>query len=91
MEQGKYGNKPTDGGGDTTLVNVEDSSYSLVMGIHTEEWCDLPYTGLMFDQTSPKEFFQMYPNIDEPQEVFSYNKHNYNIMHVGDIILAASP
>ena len=55
MKQGRYSNRPPNGGGEQKkLVNVEDASYSLIMRIPTEEWDDPPYTGLVFFQTSSK-------------------------------------
>ena len=55
MKQEKPGNKPPYGGEQKTLVNVKDASCSLVMGIPTKEWYDLPYPGLVFSQTSSQE------------------------------------
>ena len=80
---------PPDGGGQQrTLVNVEDASCSLMMGIPTEEWDYLPSPGLMFYHNSSQEVLQMKLITDKVQEVLSRNKHNANIMHVGDTILA---
>ena len=58
-----------------------------MMGIPTEEWDYLPSPGLMFYHTSPQEVLQMKLITDKVQEVLSRNKHNANIMHVGDTIL----
>ena len=68
MKQGKYGNKPPYGRGEQKkLVNVEDASCILMMGIPTKEWDDLPYTGLVLCHTSSHKVFQMDPNTYESQ------------------------
>ena len=91
MKQVKSGNKPLYGGGEqNTVVDVEDASCNVMMVIPTEEWDDLPYHGFMLCQTSSKEFFRMDPIIDKSQELFSHNKCNENIIHVGDNILYAA-
>ena len=91
MKQVKYGNKPPDGGGEQkTLVNVEDASCIVMMGIPIKEWYYLPYPGTVLYQTSSHKVLQMYSNTDEAQEVFSKNKQNSNIMRVGDTILDAA-
>ena len=91
MKQVKYGNKPPDGGGEQkTLVNVEDASCIIMMGIPTKEWYYLPYPGIIFYQTSSHKVLHIYHNTYESQEVFSQNKHNSNIMCVVDSILAAA-
>ena len=54
MKQEKSGNKPPDGEEQKTLVNVKDASFSIIMGIPTKEWDDLPYPGLVFCQTSSR-------------------------------------
>ena len=72
------------------MVNVEYASCSLMMGIPTKEWDEPPYTGLMFFQTSSKEVLHMEPLTDKPQELFSCNKRNTNIMRVVDTILDAA-
>ena len=54
MRQEKSGNKPPDGEEQKTLVNVKDASFSIIMGIPTKEWDDLPYPGLVFCQTSSR-------------------------------------
>ena len=47
--QGKSGINPPGGGREQKiLVNAEDASCSLMMGVPTREWDDLPYPGLMF-------------------------------------------
>ena len=52
-KQVKYGNKTPDGGGEqNTLVNVEDASCSIMTGIPTKEWDDLPSPGIMLCQNS---------------------------------------
>ena len=43
-KQGKYGNKTPDRGGEKKIGNVEDPSCSLMMGITTNEWYDIPST-----------------------------------------------
>ena len=60
------------------------------MGIPTKEWDGLPYPGFMFYQTSSQEVIQMNSITDESQQVFSHNKHNYNILRVGYTTLDAS-
>ena len=60
-----------------------------MMGIPTNSWYDLPYTVLMFYQTSSQEVLHMEPIIDKFQELFSCKK-NANIMCVGDTILDAA-
>ena len=91
MKQLKSGNKPPDGGGEQKkLVNVEDTSCILMMRILTKELDYLPYPGIVLYQTSSHKLLQIYLNIYEYQEVFLKNKHNANIIFVGDNILAAS-
>ena len=58
-----------------------------MMGIPNEECDDLLSPGIVFCQTSLQGFLQMEPITDESEEMFSRNKHNTNIMHVGDTIL----
>ena len=64
-----------------TLVDVEDASHSLMTGISTDDWDDIPSPGLMFCHTSPQEFLQTEPINDEVKEAFLRNKRNANIMH----------
>ena len=91
MKKGKYGTKTPDRvGEEKTLVNTEDASCNLIMGIPTEELDGLPYPGLVFCQTSSQEVLQMEPITDESKEMFSHKKRNDNIMCVGDTILAAA-
>ena len=91
MKQVKSCTNPPDGGGEQkTLVNVEDASCIIIMGIPTKEWDDIPSPGLVFYHTSSHKFLHMDPNIDESQEVFSKKTHNANTMRVGDTILAAA-
>ena len=48
IKQGKSGKTPPDGGREQkTLVNIEDASCSLMVGVRTKEWDDLPSPGLM--------------------------------------------
>ena len=61
-----------------------------MMGIPTKEWDGLPSPELMFFQTSSQEVLHMEPFTDEVQEVFLCNKHDSNIMCVGDTTLAAA-
>ena len=68
MKQVKSGSKPPGEGRDKKLVNVKDSSYSIIMDIPTKEWYDLPSPELMFYQTSSQEVLVMYSNTDESQE-----------------------
>ena len=83
-------NKPPYGGGEQKkLVNVEDSLCSIIMGIPTKEWDDLPSPGVMFLHTSPQEVLYMEPITYKFQEVFSHKKLNANIISVGDTILSA--
>ena len=60
------------------------------MGIHIEEWVDLPYPGLMFCHNPPQEVFQIEPINDEPKEYFLKKKRNTNVMRVRDSILDAA-
>ena len=69
------------------MVSAKDASFSLMIGISTEEWEYIPYLGLMFFQTSSQEVFQMEPITDKPKINFLRNKHKSNIMCVGDNIL----
>ena len=55
MKQEKYGNNPPDGVDQTTLVNVKYASYSLLMGISTKDWDELPSPRLMFCQAHHKK------------------------------------
>ena len=53
IKDGKFGNKPPNGEGEKkSLVNVENASCSLMIGIPTKVWYDLQYTGIIFLQTS---------------------------------------
>ena len=55
MNKLKYGEKSPDREGEKkTLVNVEDASFSIDVGIPTEEWDGLPVPGIVFCQTSPQ-------------------------------------
>ena len=58
-KQGKYWIKLTDLGVNKALVNVDDASCILMMGIFNKEWDYLPSPGLMFCQTSSQAVFQM--------------------------------
>ena len=49
------------------MLNVEDVSYSIVMGVTTKEWDDKPSPTIMFCQTSSKKVFQMEPITDKTQ------------------------
>ena len=90
MKRGKYSNKPPDVVGEQNiLVNVEDASCSLVLGIPTKEWYNIPFPWLMFCQTLSQEVLQMDTNTYKSQEVFLYNNNNSNIMLVGYTILVA--
>ena len=75
---------PPGEGGQKALLNVKDSSCSIIMGSPTKEWGKLPFTGLMFCQTSTQEVRQTEP-INK-----SVRKGDSRIMHVGDNILAAA-
>ena len=79
-----------DGGGEKTLAKFEDESCSLIMGIPTKEWDDIPSPVLIFYQTSSQAVLKMEANIEESQEALSQNNHNANIMRVGDTILDTS-
>ena len=84
MKQEKSSNKPPVGGDQKSLVNVKDALCSLIMGYPTNEWGELPSTGLIFFQTSTQEARQnQYINN-------SVRKVNASIMHVGDTILAVA-
>ena len=60
------------------------------MGIPTKERDELPYTGLMFCQTSSQEVLQTEPITDITKESFFHNKGSASVMRVGDTILAAA-
>ena len=83
MNQEKFSNKPPGVGEQKALANVKDASCSLIMGSPTEEWGELPPTGLMLCQTSTQEVPQTEPinNI--------MKKGDARIMHMGDTILSA--
>ena len=70
------------------MVNVEDVSCSLMIGIPTKEWDDLPSPGIIFFQTLSHEVLHMEPITNKVQEVLSRNKRNSNIMLLLDNILA---
>ena len=53
-KQEKSGNKPPDGGEQKTLIKFKNRSCSIMMGIPTEEWDDLPSPGIMLCHTSSK-------------------------------------
>ena len=48
MKQVKYVNKPSGGGFDKTLVNINDASFSFMVGIPTKEWDGIPPTWIVF-------------------------------------------
>ena len=84
MNNEKYSNKLPGGGDQKALVNVKDSSCSLVMGSPTEEWDELPFPGPMFCQTSTRE-------VQKTEYINNIGrKGDASIMRVGDIILADS-
>ena len=87
MKQVKYVNKPSGGGVEKTLVNINDASFSFMVGIPTKEWYNIPFPWLMFCQTLSQEVLQMDTNTYKSKEVFLYNKRNDNIICVGDNIL----
>ena len=68
LKQGKYWKKPSYRRGDKILVNIKDGSCSLVMGIPTKEWHDIPSPGLVFYQTSSQAVLQMEANTYISQE-----------------------
>ena len=81
MKQEKSSNKPPGGGDQKSLINVKDASCSLMMGFPTDEWGELPSTGLMFWQASTQEARQnQYINN-------IVRKGDARIMHVGNTIL----
>ena len=52
MKKVKSGNNPPDGLREQKLfVNVDDASFSLMMGISTKEWDDIPYPRHILCQT----------------------------------------
>ena len=65
-------------------MNVKDALCILVMGSPTEEWGELPSSGLMFFQNSTQEVPQTEPINN------SMRKGDASIMHVGNTILAAA-
>ena len=73
-----------------TLVNVKDASWSLMMGIPTEEWDDLPSPGLMICNNSLQEVFQTDPVTDKTKEAFLHNNGKTRVMHVEYTILPAA-
>ena len=84
MKQDKSSNKPPGGGDQKEMVNVKDSSCSLMMGYPTEEWGKLQSPGVMFCQTSTQEARQTksISNI--------VRKGDARIIHAGNTILAAA-
>ena len=82
MKQEKSSNKTPGGGDQKALVNVKDTSCSLVMGYPIKEWGELPSPGLMFCQTSTQEA-QQTESINK-----SVRKGDSRIMHMDDTILA---
>ena len=83
-KQRKYANNPPGGRHQKVLVNLKETSYSLIMGYPTKEWGEPPSTGLMFCQTSAQEVLQTEPINDKTK------KRNSSIIHVGDTILDAA-
>ena len=90
MKQEKYGENPPDRGEQKTLVNLKDSSCSLMVGIPAKEWDDLPSTGLIGFQTSSQEVLQTQPSTDKIEEELWHKKFNDSVLRVGDTILAAA-
>ena len=89
MNNVKSRNKPPDGGEEQKpLVNVEDASCNLIMGIHTKDLYDFSSPGLIIFYTSPQEVLQMEPITYKVQQVLSRIKRNSNITNVRDTILA---
>ena len=84
INQEKYSNKPPGGGDHNALVNVKDTSFSLMMGSTTEEWSELPSPGLVFCQTSTQQAQQTeyINNI--------VRKGDASILHMGDTILTVA-
>ena len=87
--QEKYGKNSPDGGEQKTLVDVKDTSCSLMIWIPTNEWDDLPSPGLIFCQTLSQEVLQTEPVIDKTKEPFLHNKVNVSVIFVVDTILAS--
>ena len=52
------------------MVSAKDASFSLMIGISTEEWEYIPYLGLMFFQTSSQEVLQVEPITDKSNGFF---------------------
>ena len=84
MKQEKSSNKPPGVGYQKVLVNIKDTSCSLVMGYPTEEWGELSSPGPMFFQTLTQEVQQTEPINNSVRNDASI------IIHVGDTILAAA-
>ena len=82
MNQEKSSNMPPGEGGQKALLNVKDSSCSIIMGSPTKEWGKLPSTGLMLCQTSTQEVQQTEPISN------SLRKGDARIMHAVNTILA---
>ena len=72
------------------MVNVEDASCRLVMGIPAKEWYYLPSPGIVFYKTSSQAVLKMEFNAEVSQEAISHYDYKYNIMCVGDTILAGA-
>ena len=70
-----------------TFVKFKDESCSIMMGIPTKEWDDLPSPVLMSCQTSSQEFLQTYPITDKIKEAFLHNKGKSRVIRVVDTIL----
>ena len=68
MKNVKDGNKNAYGGVYKTLVDVKYTSSSLMVGIPTKEWYNIPYPVLIFCQTLSQAVLQMESNIDWSQE-----------------------
>ena len=63
-KQGKSRINPSDGGGEQNkLVNDEDASYGLMMDIPTDEWDNLPSTGIIFYRTHHKKSCRWNPSL----------------------------
>ena len=67
MQKNSGGEKTPDREADKTLLNVKDVSCSLMMGIPTKEWDNLPFPGTMFYQTSSHIVLKMEAKTYEAQ------------------------
>ena len=84
MNREKYANNSSDGGYQKALVNVIDTSCSIMIRTPTKEWDEPPSPGIMFCQNSMQDILQIEPKND------NIKKGNTRIMHAVDTILATA-